>query len=156
MMNFEWTDQSLARVEALLCKKYSAREIAADIGDISTASVISKIHRTPHLKDIWSGRKIGRKIHRTVFEAALTTVQPVVDMAEYEATRKNLTCLQIGRRQCRWATNDAAIGEDHLFCGHDTSEGSSWCDHHRLIAYGRGTESERSATRMAIHLGRAA
>jgi GcrA cell cycle regulator len=38
-------------------------------------------------------------------------------------------------RQCRFACNDADIGETHLFCGADTREGSNFCDYHSAICY---------------------
>ncbi|MEE9923750.1 MAG: hypothetical protein PBV01_10360 [Brucella anthropi] len=45
----------------------------------------------------------------------------------YDATALRLTVLELKTRQCRYAVTEVG---PHLFCGHPTEPGSSWCDHH--------------------------
>lgn len=40
--------------------------------------------------------------------------------------------------QCKYATNKAAPGEMHLFCGHPQQEGSPYCPAHHRIVYPNG------------------
>lgn len=46
---------------------------------------------------------------------------------------------------CKWAVNDAGVGEVHLFCGNPAI--GSYCRDHFVRSLGRGTETERSAHR---------
>ena len=43
----------------------------------------------------------------------------------------------LGRFECRFAVNDAAMGELHLFCGTATN-GGRWCDHHKSRVFLKG------------------
>lgn len=43
------------------------------------------------------------------------------------------TLMMLQRHQCKWAVNEAAIGEQHLFCGMP-AEGS-YCEHHKARAF---------------------
>lgn len=43
---------------------------------------------------------------------------------------RNLTFRELDRRECRWATNDAAPGESHLFCGAKAVRGEPYCAFH--------------------------
>ena len=47
----------------------------------------------------------------------------------------DLPLTELSRNQCRFATNKAAKGEVHLFCGLDTKSGSSFCRHHHLVVF---------------------
>lgn len=42
----------------------------------------------------------------------------------------NVPLAELSRCQCRFAVNNAAKGEQHLFCGHPVKIGSSFCEHH--------------------------
>lgn len=57
--------------------------------------------------------------------------------------------VQNNRRDCWWPVNDAAEGEQHLFCGNPAEPGSSYCRAHFLRSIGSGTEAERTALRVA-------
>lgn len=63
----------------------------------------------------------------------------------------NLTLLELTGHTCKWPVNDPPKGENgHLFCGHETVDGKPWCSHHARLAYGKGTEGERSAPRVLL------
>ncbi|MFP1634105.1 GcrA family cell cycle regulator [Zhengella sp. ZM62] len=52
---------------------------------------------------------------------------------EYDATALNVSMTELKPGMCKWPVNNAAKGDPHLFCGHETEKpGSSWCKHHGL------------------------
>lgn len=57
-----------------------------------------------------------------------------------------LTLLELGNRDCRWPVGGEKAGT--LFCGHPQAPGSSYCDCHKRMSVGRGTESERNAHKL--------
>ena len=65
-----------------------------------------------------------------------------------------LRLADLGLYQCRYAcTADDAPRDGHRFCGRPTNVGAgnlhgSWCEEHRLLVWGRGTEGKRSADRL--------
>lgn len=79
-------------------------------------------------------------------------VKPAFSEDMYNADALQLLVHELGPRQCKWPVNDAPVGTDHLFCGKPTDPTRSYCNHHARKAVGRGTESERSATRIALSL----
>ncbi|GAA4108661.1 GcrA family cell cycle regulator [Aminobacter aganoensis] len=70
---------------------------------------------------------------------------PAIRSADYDAASRHVPLADLSRFECRWAVNDAAKGEDHLFCGHPSVLDSPYCAHHALRSVGRGTEGERRA-----------
>ncbi|MCM0751002.1 hypothetical protein DEA98_14660 [Brucella pseudogrignonensis] len=52
-----------------------------------------------------------------------------------------LPLADISLRQCRFAVNTAAKGEQHLFCGHPVKTGSSFCDHHHRRVFVRASKA---------------
>ena len=52
-----------------------------------------------------------------------------------------LPLADISLRQCRFAVNNAAKGEQHLFCGHPVRNGSSFCEHHHGRVFVRPTKA---------------
>lgn len=53
-----------------------------------------------------------------------------------------------GRHECRWPVDGEK--EHTRFCCAPASAESSYCDYHRLVARGRGTESERKVAPMPV------
>jgi GcrA cell cycle regulator len=51
---------------------------------------------------------------------------------------RNIPLADLEPGMCRYATNDAYRGERHLFCGHKTELGSSWCPYHENIVFPNG------------------
>ncbi|MEE9923106.1 MAG: hypothetical protein PBV01_24550 [Brucella anthropi] len=52
-----------------------------------------------------------------------------------------LPLADLNLRQCRFAVNNAAKGEQHLFCGHPVKIGSSFCEHHHRRVFVRPTKA---------------
>ena len=80
--------------------------------------------------------------------------------------RVKLRCIQILPRHlplvdlqagdCRYPYGGDVEGEAISFCGHQQSEGSSYCIGHFHLTRGPGTASERAAVRVALRLVEAA
>ena len=51
---------------------------------------------------------------------------------DYDATSRHVELMALGPLDCKFAVNDAAIGEKHLFCGKPRAPHSSYCQHHHL------------------------
>lgn len=65
------------------------------------------------------------------------------DVVELEPTIDplGLPLADLNLRQCRFAVNNAAKGEQHLFCGHPVKIGSSFCEHHHRRVFVRLTKA---------------
>lgn len=65
------------------------------------------------------------------------------DVAEIETQIDplGLPLADLNIRQCRFAVNNAAKGEQHLFCGHPVKIGSSFCEHHHRRVFVRPTKA---------------
>lgn len=59
----------------------------------------------------------------------------IVERFENEPESKSLTIEAIEIGQCRYATNNAAVGQDHLFCGHPVKPDSAYCEFHHNIVW---------------------
>lgn len=58
------------------------------------------------------------------------TIQP----PKIEAvTSLKIPLMALGPRQCRWGTHET-VKDGHLFCGHQTLLGKSYCEHHTKIS----------------------
>lgn len=76
----------------------------------------------------------------------LPSPEPIAPRVQLEP--RNLRLMQLTARTCKWPVNDPPRGVNgHLFCGHKTTPGKSWCAYHCERAFGDGTRSERSASR---------
>lgn len=61
--------------------------------------------------------------------------EPFVNFAAYDAGSRRLPLVDLGRHDCRFAVNDAAPGEEHLFCGQPVAPDSPYCPHHSMRAF---------------------
>jgi GcrA cell cycle regulator len=57
------------------------------------------------------------------------------------AGARRVPIMELERGQCRWPVNDAARGDEHLFCGAPAIPGKSYCAAHAAIAYRPGGEA---------------
>ncbi|RWC29819.1 MAG: hypothetical protein EOS70_23290 [Mesorhizobium sp.] len=70
----------------------------------------------------------------------------------YDAASRHVPLESLKPRECRWPVNNAAQGEQHLFCGQATDDERSYCPHHCRRAVGAGTPHERAAPRVLERL----
>jgi GcrA cell cycle regulator len=134
-----YDEEEALRVRQWWQQGYSAGQIAQMLGTGRTRnSVIGFVDR--HMKDR-PARKISvpaqvrnpRRRNGPNLVAAEASRHPLPVLEQPVALMLPLDALKA--RQCRFACNDADIGETHLFCGADTREGSNFCDYHSAICY---------------------
>lgn len=132
-----WTDERTATLTRLWAEGLSASQIAARLGGITRSGVIGKVHRLGVAERSLSPRPAPRRAR----PAALQPVQkkpapkPVVNADLKPAPSLGLTILEVGFRQCRFATHED--GGEHRFCGHETVAGSSYCAAHKAVIVSR-------------------
>lgn len=90
------------------------------------------------------GRFPLRVMHKPKPVRVIVEIRPD-EAASYDAAARRVPLWELGSRDCRWPVNDAAVGETHLFCGHEAVDGSSYCAHHKARSVSDGTRSERTA-----------
>lgn len=77
-----------------------------------------------------AGKKEGRALDPVYTPPRAGSAEAVA----YDAASLHLPLDQLDARQCRFAVNDAAPGEPHLFCGHAVLSGR-YCQHHSARAF---------------------
>lgn len=65
-----------------------------------------------------------------------------------EPARPDIRIVDLEKGECRFPT--VSDGDQHFFCGHPQTEGSSYCRAHKLRCNGPGTASERAARRVSV------
>ena len=120
---FHWTGYLVAEVAGYLKQGLSAEEIASQIGT-SRQAVTGKVARDETLK------KIGFSLKRV---KTATAWQETIKAGAFHVVGKTMAMLQ--PRDCRWAVNDADVGEQHLFCSITSEEGKHYCTHHLSVLY---------------------
>ena len=151
----KWTEDERQRIAERLKAGDSARQIGALMGRTRN-SVIGVVTRDPVLKAIGFARKprdsggLPRQRRKRLTSAPVRRVISTSTSAPRRATKKPAQVKAVehfwgepqlaGRpmaalrpNQCRYAVNDADVGETHLFCG-CPSDGM-WCDYHRSLVY---------------------
>ncbi|WP_171379948.1 GcrA family cell cycle regulator [Brucella pseudogrignonensis] len=161
-----WTGERKRIVANLLREGKSAGQIATYM-EISRSSVIGLVHRDADLKEIGFARSVAHaerkksstpKAERTkqklsvVAKAApakpeilrprnIAPLSVAKPEAELRSSSVGLPLSALNWDQCRYAVNNAAKGENHLFCGGKVKAGSSFCDHHHSCVYVRPTKA---------------
>ncbi|WP_024896788.1 GcrA family cell cycle regulator [Brucella rhizosphaerae] len=157
-----WTGERKQVVANLLREGKSAGQIATYM-EISRSSVIGLVHRDADLKEIGFARSVIRPERKEpsapkadrpkpqlkmvqkpeVEKPATVTEQKIasVAVASVEAQLRDysvgLPLSALNWQQCRYAVNNAQIGEPHLFCGGKIKFGSSFCAHHHSRVFVR-------------------
>lgn len=72
---------------------------------------------------------------------------PMIEPDIYDRDSPLMSLMDMKPHQCRWPVNDREKDGEHLFCGRDSIEGSSYCQHHKERSVGLGTWSERAAVK---------
>lgn len=149
MMNFDWTDEAIARLREMLDAKATFREIAADLG-CSRNAAIGKANRLglcgtsmkpgPH----WAGKTlpvVSPKPKRIRARAQPSTPAAVIAFPIKRAEPpapfvegEGVALMDLERQHCRWPLG-AKMQVSTRFCGHDKRAGSSYCDHHHRLSY---------------------
>lgn len=158
---FKWTPEADDRVAEMLVDKWTAIQIGKAMG-LSRNAIIGRVHRSKELSAIGFHKKPGpqdiekarpvRKVRPVsptviaklfaVVPAKAVYVAPIA--AIVEPVTDGITLLEFTSHTCKWPINDAAKGEQHLFCGSE-SDGATYCPFHTMKSIGRGTEGERTA-----------
>lgn len=126
-------------------KMLSEIGLAAGVGGARTPKAASSPYKTGRMKT--AARSPARQS-----QPASVAVAPVIepepafireDVIEIEAPIDSLglPLSDLNLRQCRFAVNNAAKGEQHLFCGHPVKIGSSFCEHHHRRVFVRPTKA---------------
>lgn len=159
-MTFHWkhltTEQRIEAIKAVYTFGASASEIAAALGGVTRNSVIGMYgrHQTAlsdcplggGVRRVADGKhklacrpKAERKPKRPVRLPDLSAPRPVRAPSPLPPTvdyvSRDVPLLDLAPSDCRWPTNDAARGEQHLFCGHTRLLGYSWCERHYSRAF---------------------
>jgi len=79
------------------------------------------------------------------FAVAKRCVGDRVDPDDYDAAAPARPLAELGMFDCRFAVNNAAPRETHLFCARPADDAHGYCRHHRLRMKGSGTVGERQA-----------
>jgi hypothetical protein len=141
-MGIIWSPERDAQLRELASLGHSASQIAQFIGVTTRNSVCGrawrlgvKIGSGERRNARMGGRKKGlaNKLTRMFRPRGFL---PRKELAQAVAPQQqifdslNLSILEIGRAQCRYATTN-----DHpfLFCGHPTSGDASYCAHHHAL-----------------------
>lgn len=164
-MNY-WHTNNVEKIADMLREGKSASEIGARFG-VSRNAVIGVVHRNPVLREIGFARKQGRQNIEKVRAISVAATrgknvrggkvsvnrlkavaQPIEAPEPVDAPEpRNLTLMELTERTCKWPVND---GGPFLFCGCEADFDRPYCDFHTELAKGKGTESERSAERVAL------
>jgi GcrA cell cycle regulator len=67
---------------------------------------------------------------------------PVSGLRVADVVPLHLALIDLDPGQCRWPYGEGP----YTFCGCHTFDGSSYCEPHAALSFGRGTDSERRAT----------
>lgn len=134
----KWSDEEVATVAALMIDKKSAAQIGQRFG-LTRNAIIGRIHRCPELKAIglngshplYGNRKPRERKARTKLARVVPVVSTTLPMTSPEpAEARFVRLVDLARHECKWPVNDAAPGEQHLFCGLPSV--GSYCTHHNL------------------------
>ena len=153
MKGIEWTEELMERLKTIYATGLSSSQIAAEMNcGISRNSVIGKVNRMGLTRDNeYKPRKPKPVYVRKKLAKPPTIFSPVEWRDDGEPLHVSL--IDLGANDCRWPYGDGPF----THCGHRQIDGSSYCGHHFRLSVGRGTPSERAATKISeVHLGAAA
>jgi GcrA cell cycle regulator len=74
---------------------------------------------------------------------------PELRLFPLEPRAPSLSIIDLDKNDCRYPRGGTDDAPAITFCGHPQQEGSSYCAHHADLCRGRGTASERAASRVS-------
>jgi GcrA cell cycle regulator len=124
-----WTPEEDERILDLLAGGLSARQIAAEVGEVTRNAVIGRIMRAKALKDHGFAYKAGEQL-RTRIE---TKRNIVIDMADaVPVAAKSL--LDLRSDECKWPVSfDPEVVGNWWMCAHKQVKGHVYCAKHLRI-----------------------
>ncbi|NHT75907.1 GcrA cell cycle regulator [Rhizobiaceae bacterium CRRU44] len=166
----EWTEERIDSLRFMWSEGLSASEIATRLGGLTRNAVIGKVHRLKLHNRVGVAKEIQAntpqvkvaEVPKVAMAASIAkvVVRPAPRIASTAAPRLELpemmgsvlkpvpllkTLVDLNKDDCRWPVNGERA--ETRFCCHAVSQGSSYCEYHRLAAKGSGTVSERLAAR---------
>lgn len=150
-MTKKWTGDDIDKLAGLLREGLSASKIAPHFG-VSRNAIIGKVHR--HLSHV-GFKTPGNKDRKRPTQSPTPPTQawlqsprrarekrpPAPVLTVFEC--RSIPMMELRAMECRWPVNDAAVGEQHLFCGNKAD--GSYCPGHAPLGVGYGTRSEQMA-----------
>ena len=139
-----WTEERVEMAEKLWAQGHSARAIAKQLGGLTRNAVIGKMHRLGHKRsDFGQGQTFGKaasialRKRRKPKRCASLKVGPLVAVEgplppEQPAPDKLVRLADLEDHQCRYPFGDPKR-EGFGFCGCQTAQGQSYCDHHQRL-----------------------
>ena len=129
----KWTDQENETLRNLWAGRYTAKQIAFELGKTKSA-VLGRVFRlglSDKSRAIAQQKK--RRIEAQKFHARnsppLKESKPLVRTKIKAPAPLNIILCDLGIDQCRWPVNTPARGGEYLFCGHK-SDGGPYCTAH--------------------------
>ena len=137
---FHWSGDLVAEVAIYLKKGLSAAQIGAQIG-VSRNAVIGEVTRDEKLNKIGFTQKRVKTfaVEKSSPQAGVKHKDRkprlvIVATEPFQVAGKSILMLG-SASECRWVVNDAAVGEQHLFCGLSGETGKHYCAHHLGALY---------------------
>lgn len=136
-----WTNANTSQKISMVRKVWHDECSASTLADAITRETHSKVtrnaviglyKRNPGIRASHPLRG-GTKGTPPISEKAAKQWIPALGLAYDEASR-HVLLYEVGHNQCHWPVNHAEPGEKHLFCGHGTVAGATYCDHHQARA----------------------
>ncbi|PYE25071.1 GcrA cell cycle regulator [Rhizobium sp. PP-CC-3A-592] len=166
----EWTEERIDSLRFMWSEGLSASEIATRLGGLTRNAVIGKVHRLKLHNRVCVAKEIQAKTPQVkvakvpkvtkAVSVAKVVVRPAPRAASTAASRPDLpdmmgsvlkpvpllkTLVDLTKGDCRWPVEGERA--ETRFCCHAVSQGSPYCEYHRLASKGPGTKSERVAAR---------
>ncbi len=153
-----WSDLTasakIQRVRDVYRAGMSAFQIGKAIGEPSRNAIIGLYKRNPGLRADCplqpievkheTTRAPAKRLNQVVYSPVRRVPLPnPTPMPAHAPEPLMVPLMELGARQCKWPMND---GGPFLFCGNPSGD-KVYCRHHMRLAIGRGTESERTATK---------
>ena len=134
--NQQWTGADKAKAIKALKSGVTCAQLGEMFG-MSRNAASGRVLRDKELRAIGFSGKAGARVYSFGQAAPKIPVKPMKFAAtEFDVASRNVPLMMLEARECRWPVNNAAPGEEHLFCGLEAD--GPYCAHHaaRRILHG--------------------